>query len=140
MANLIYDSYMSDEANGLIIPGTDTFYMMLVTSGYSPNKKTNTKRSNVTNEVTGTGYTAGGIAIPAIVTLDTTNDRCDVTFTTCTFINITVTGAVAGVIYKHRGGASSADNLVCYTDFGGSFSPVSQNFVYTSSAPLRTQN
>ncbi len=32
---------------------------MLVTSAYTPNQDTHTKRSDITNEVTGTGYTAG---------------------------------------------------------------------------------
>mgnify|MGYP000402675218 CR=1 FL=1 len=63
MASLIYNSAVRDEAVGNIDFDTDTFYGMLVTSTYTPNKDTHTKRSDVTNEVTGTGYTAGGMAV-----------------------------------------------------------------------------
>lgn len=117
MADVIYNSFKRDIMNGAIDLDTDTIKVMLVTSSYTPNQDTHTKRSDVTNEVTGTGYTAGGASLASkAVTADTTNDRGvfdadDVSWTTST---ITARGAV---LYKDRGGASSADELIIYLDF-----------------------
>ena len=97
MANAVYNSFKRDIANGSIDLDTDTINVMLVTSSYSPTIDTHTKRSDITNEVTGTGYTAGGQALASkTVTADNTNDRAafdaaDVTWTTAT---ITARGAV----------------------------------------------
>ena len=54
MASIIYDSFMSDLTSGAIVPTTDTYYVMLVTSAYTPSKSADTTRSNVTNEVSAT--------------------------------------------------------------------------------------
>ena len=68
MASLIYNSAIDDMAKGAIDFDTDTFKVMLVTSTYVANKDTHTKRSDVTNEVSGTGYTAGGADSSCTVT------------------------------------------------------------------------
>lgn len=47
---------------------TDSLKVMLCTSAYSLNQDTHQYKSHVTNEITGPGYTAGGIAL-ANVTL-----------------------------------------------------------------------
>lgn len=117
MADVIYNSFKRDIMNGSIDLDTDTTKVMLVTSTYTPNQDTHTKRSDITNEVSGTGYTAGGATIASpTVTVDNTDnegvfDGADVTWATST---ITARGAV---LYKSRGGASSADELICYLDF-----------------------
>lgn len=118
MASLIYNSALQDEATAAIDYDTDTFKVMLVTSTYVANKDTHTKRSNVTNEVTGTGYTAGGTASTVTVSaVDTTNDRVTITFGAVSWATSTIT-ARGAVYYKSRGGVSSADELVAYDDFG----------------------
>lgn len=139
MANIIYNSYVEDNIEGRVVWGTDTFYAMLVTATYSPNKDTHTKRSDVTNEVVGTGYTSGGAATTPTVTLDTANDRCDITFSDVTWASSTITAAAA-VVYKRRGGASSADELVAYCDFGGNVSTTGGTFTLDFTGPLRYQN
>lgn len=115
MADILYTSFKRDIMNGAIDLDTDTIKVLLVTSTYTASA-THAKRSDVTNEVTGTGYTAGGATIgsPTVSNVSTTGvfDGADVSWTTST---ITARGAV---IYKSRGGASSADELVCYIDFG----------------------
>jgi hypothetical protein len=117
MPSLIYNSAVRDEATGAIDYDTDTFYAMLVTDAYTPNKDTHTKRSHVTNEVTGTGYTSGGIAVTATVgAVDTANDRVVITFAAHEWPSSTIT-ANGEVIYKRRGGASSADELVMFNEF-----------------------
>lgn len=139
MASLIYDSYFDDLNKGNIVPSTDTFKGMLVTATYTANKGTHTKRSDITNEVTGTGYTAGGVVCAASVSVDTTNHRADVTFTGPSWASSTIT-ARALVIYKSRGGASSADNLVAYVDFLSNISSSGATFQVTITSPLRIQN
>lgn len=118
MASLIYNSGIDDMARGLIDFDTDSFKTMLVTSSYVVNKDTHTKRSDITNEATGTGYTAGGAASACTVTKDTANDKVTLVFGSVSWGAATVTAAGA-VIYKARGGASSADELVAFVDFGG---------------------
>jgi len=138
MASLIYNSAIFDASTGAIDFDTDTFKMMLVTSSYTA-AKTHTKRNAVTNEVTGTGYTAGGNAAAATVTKDDTNSRVDITFSITSWTSSTIT-ARAGVIYKSRGGASSADELVGYVDFGSDVSSTAGTFSVTITSPLRFQN
>jgi len=139
MASIIYDSYAYDALTGAIDTDTDTFYGMLVTSTYAPNKKTHTKRSDVTNEVVGAGYTAGGAEVGVTVTNDTANDRVDVEFDNVSWTGATIT-ARAIVIYKRRGGADTADELVAYVDFGSNVSSTNAAFAVTFSSPLRLQN
>jgi hypothetical protein len=138
MASLIYNSALDDMARGNIDFDTDTFKCMLVTSSYTPDKDTHLKRSSVTNEITGTGYTAGGAAATVTVTKDTTNDRIDISLGAVSWATATITAAAA-VYYKSRGGASSADELVAYIDFGGNVVSTSGTFSLSAST-LRLQN
>ncbi len=133
MASLLYNSALNDQARGSLDFDTDTFKAMLVTSTYAPNKDTHTKRSDVTNEVTGTGYTAGGTAITCTVALDTANDRLTLTFGSVSWSTATVT-ARGMVIYKSRGGAATADELVGYADFGSDISSTAATFTVNSGA------
>ena len=132
MASLIYNSAVDDMARGVIDFDTDTFKVMLVSSAYSPNKDTDLKRSAVTNEVSGTGYTAGGVTSACTVTKDTANDRVTLSFAAVNWASSTIT-ARAAVIYKSRGGLASADELVCYVDFGADVSSSSATFSLGSS-------
>jgi len=132
MASLIYNSAVDDMARSAIDFDTDTFKVMLVTSSYTPNKDTHDKRDDVTNEVSGTGYTAGGVTSACTVTKDTANDRVTLSFAAVNWASSTIT-ARAAVIYKSRGGASSADELVCYVDFGADVSSSSATFSLGSS-------
>lgn len=129
-----------DIANGNIDLASDTFYVLLVTSTYTPNKDTHTKRSDITNEVpNGSGYTTGGQAVTPTVTKDLVNDRVDVTYADVTWTSSTIT-ARAGVVYKRRGGASSADELLFYVDFGTDVSTTGGTFTLDFTGPLRFQN
>lgn len=138
MASLIYNSCLDDLCKGNIDFDSDTFKMLLVTSTYSA-AKTHAKRSDVTNEVSGTGYTAGGNACSVTVTKDNTNNREDISFTVTNWTTATIT-ARAGVIYKSRGGLASADELVGYVDFGSDVTSTAGTFSVTVSSPLRFQN
>lgn len=117
MASTAYDSFVFDAMSGAIDLDTDTFKVMLVTSAYTEDKAAHSKRSSITNEITGTGYTAGGQAIVPTITKDTTNHRTTIVFPQVTWPSSTLTARKA-VYYKSRGGAGSADELVAVDDFG----------------------
>jgi len=125
MADYVYPNFKKDVLTGVIDLDTDTFYIMLVTSTYTPSASDH-YRSDVTNEVTGTGYTAGGQALTSVTAAISGTtlvwDAADPSWTSST---ITARGAV---VYKHRGGASSADELCCYFDFGADKSSSSGTF------------
>ena len=134
MANVIYNSFKRDITNGSIDLDTDTIKLMLVTSTYVPNQDTHTKRSDITNEVVGTGYTAGGatLANKTVAVNNTTNlaifDSDDVTIANAT---ITARGAV---LYKSRGGVATSDELISYLDFNSDITATGGNFVITFDA------
>ena len=132
MASLIYNSCPHDLARGNIDFDTDSFKVLLVTSTYSPNKDTHDKRDDVTNEVTGTGYTAGGTTCAVTVTKDTANDKVTITLGSVSWSSCTIT-ARGCVYYKSRGGASSADEIVAYNDFGGDVSTTGGTFSVAAS-------
>jgi len=127
MADVIYNAFKKNIMNGGIDLDTDTIKVALVTSTYTPNQDTHEDFADVTNEVTGTGYTAGGAAIAnKTVTADNTDnegvfDGDDVTWASST---ITARGAV---IYKDTGTASTS-LLICYLDFGSDQSSSSGDF------------
>ena len=138
MASLIFTSFLEDLARGAIDMDTDTFKVLLTTSSYTENKDTHTKRSDVTNEVTGTGYTAGGVTCTVTVTKDTANDRLDITLGAVSWPSSTITARKA-VYYKSRGGAASADEIVAVNDFGSDVTSTGATFSLALST-VRFQN
>jgi len=135
----VFNSTLRDEAQGNIAYGTDTFKVMLLTNVATPNKDTWSKRADCTNEVSGSGYTAGGVAVSVSVgAVDNANDRVDVTLGAAEWTSSTLTARYA-VYYRARGGASSADELVAVIDFGQDVSTISDTFSLTAST-LRKSN
>jgi hypothetical protein len=131
MASLIYNSFHEDLARGNIDMDTNTFKMMLVTDSYTPNKDTHADRADVTNEVSGTGYTAGGKTVTCTVARDNTNDRTTLTFAAESWASSTIT-ARGAVVYKSTGTAAN-DLLVFYNDFGGDITTSNTTFSVGSS-------
>ena len=138
MATLIYNRGLEQLARGTIDYDTDTFKVMLTTSAYTENKDTHDFRDDVTNEVAGTGYTAGGATATVTVTLDTANDRIDISLGAASWTTSTITARKA-VYYKSRGGASTADELIAVIDFGADVISTGGTFSLTAST-LRIQN
>lgn len=138
MASIIYNSALEDAVIGNIDFNTDSFKIILVTSSYAADKDAHTKRSDVTNEVTGIGYTTGGVSSAVTVTKDTVNDRVDIDFADVSWANATITAAGA-VIYKTTGTAA-ADNLVAFMDFGSDITSTNGTFTVDVTSPLRIQN
>lgn len=139
MASFIFNSTLYDEAKGSVDFDTDSFKVMLLTSTATPNKDTWTKRSDVTNEVSGTGYSAGGAAVTVTVgAVDTANDRVDVSLGGYTWTTSTITARYA-IYYKSRGGAASADELVAAIDFTTDKTSTGADFALSAST-LRKSN
>jgi hypothetical protein len=138
MASLIFNRALELWARGSIDFDTDTFKVMLTTSTYSEDKDAHDFRNDVTNEVSGTGYTAGGNTATVSVNLDTANDRVDITLGGTSWSTSTITARKA-VYYKARGGASSADEIIAVNDFGSDVSTTAGTFTLAAST-LRIQN
>jgi hypothetical protein len=117
MASFVYNSFWADMLAGTVDIEAVDVNVMLVTSGYSANKDTHNRRDDVTNEVTGTGYTAGGATSVGTITRNDSSDLIIVEFDAVNWTTATIT-ARAAVYYVARGGASSADELILYNDFG----------------------
>ena len=102
----------------------DRFKCMLVTSSYTPDFDTHDHKADVTNEVSGTGYSAGGASLTSVTfTISSGSlvwDAADVSWT-----ESTITSAAAAVIYDDT---LTNDPLIAYIDFGGSFSTTSGTF------------
>ena len=138
MASLVYNHAVHQALTGGLDFDTDTFYMMLVTSSYTADKDGHEDRADVTNEVTGTGYTAAGQAVTVTVTDDNTNNRVDIDFDDVTWDPSTITAAGA-VVYKYTGTAAN-DTLVAFLDFGGNVSSNSGAFTVDTTSPIRFSN
>ena len=118
MASIVYSSFPLDVFNGNC-NSTHTYKAMLASSGYTEDRNAHTKRSNVTNEVTGIGYTAGGTTVTLSATLDLASTPPKLTVTTSAAVwPVSTITARKLVIYRSRGGASSVDELVCCVDNG----------------------
>ena len=127
-ADVIYNSVKTDLLNGVIDFATDSIYVMWVTSAYTPDQDAHKFLSDITNEVVGSGYVAGGTIItsPTVIQDDTDNegvfDGADITWPNAT---ITARGAV---LYKNTAGDSTTDPLVFYIDFTEDKSSSAGNF------------
>lgn len=106
--------------NGSVDLDTDTIKLGLYTASYTPNQATHDFRDDLgANEASGgSGYTAGGFTLASktltVASLVVKWDGADIS-------QAIVGGPFAfryGVFYKARGGASSADELIGYADFG----------------------
>ena len=96
---------------------TDTIKVMLCTSTYTPNQDTHIYKSSVTNEVTGTGYTAGGATLTnKTMTYDGATNTIKLDADDVVWASSTITARYA-VIYDDTG-TDSTSTLLGYIDFG----------------------
>lgn len=70
----VYNSYKKDVLDGTIDLVNDTIKVALCTSSYTPDIDAHSFFDDITNEVVGTGYTAGG---ETLGTKTTTQDNTD---------------------------------------------------------------
>jgi hypothetical protein len=125
MPSLIFDSALYFAMTGQIDFDDDSFAVMLVSSSYSPSKAGHRVRSDVTGEITGSGYVEGGKAVAVSASQEA--DRVDLQMGGALWGPATLTAAGA-VYYKVRGGAASSDELVAFVDFQGDVKATNGNF------------
>lgn len=127
MADVIYNSFKVKISDGNIDLDTDTIKVALVTSSYTPDQDAHDFFDDITNEVVGTGYTAGGATLAGkAVTQDNTNDLAKFDATDVTWSTATIT-ARGAVLYKSTG-TDSTSPLIAYIDFGADKSSVAADF------------
>lgn len=129
MANAIYNSFKGNLHNiAWDDNSTTTIKVALCDSSYAPDIDTHTVFDDVTNEITGTGYTEGGAEITnRTITIDTTNDCANYDSDDVTWASSTIT-ARYGVIYKDTGDTSTSPLIACI-DFTSDKSSTDGDFV-----------
>jgi hypothetical protein len=96
---------------------TDTIKVALCTSSYVPDQDTHDFFNDVTNEITGTGYTAGGVTLTCSApTYDTASNEIRFDAADPSWSSASFTARIA-VVYKSTGTASTSP-LICWIDFG----------------------
>lgn len=133
MASAIYNRFKYQQLGDTGVTPTnlktDTIKISLHTSSYTPDIDTHEFFDDVTNEVTGTGYTAGGNTLSVTTSQDNTNDKGVFDATDTSWTTATITARYA-VIYKDTGTPSTSP-LVCYLDFGSDFTSSGGTFLIT---------
>lgn len=124
-----YGLFLKNQLDGgsVVDFNTDTIKVSLHTSTYSPAQDTDDFFNDATNEVSGTGYTAGGITLTSpTVTYDTSSDQIRLDAADVSWTSSTITARYA-VVYKSTGTASTS-LLICYFDFGSNQSTSNGTF------------
>jgi hypothetical protein len=132
MASKLYGQFLSQALNKEIDFDTDTIKVALLTNAYTPDQDAHNYYDDVVaNEVSGTGYTAGGntLANKTNSYNSATNvivlDADDVTWSSST-----ITARYA-VIYDATPATNATRPLIGYVDFGSDQSSSNGNFTIT---------
>ncbi len=141
MASANFTNLAKHIANGTIkFDGSVSYKVLLVSAAPSSTDLDSWEfRSSVTTEVTGTAYTAGGIAQAfTLGSLDTANNRIGITWTNITdgWSSATLTSTTVGAIIYQNTGAAGTDRLVQYVEFDAPKTVSSANFSITYNNPL----
>lgn len=97
----------------LLALGTPKF--MVATASYTPDQDAHIFASSVTNEATGTSYTAGGIALTSVVVnIDAATNKATLDADDITTAGLSVSGRW-GLIYVDTGTPSTSP-LIAYVD------------------------
>jgi hypothetical protein len=125
----LYGLSLLSMASGQINFLGGTAKALLCTSTYAPNQDTHRFKSDVTNEITGTGYTAGG------TTLTTKTAAYDGPTNTLTldaddpaWAGATLTARY--LVFYIDTGTASTSALISYVDFGADVSSSAAAFTY----------
>lgn len=130
----LYGLFFKSLCNKEIDIDSDTLKLMLCTSSYTPDQDTHQYKSSVTNEISGTGYTAGGVTVGSMsVSYNTSTnvlmiDGADVSWTSATFT------ARYAVLYDSTPGSDATRPLIGYIDFGADMSPSAGTLAITWNA------
>lgn len=131
MPSKLYGNFVLKALNKEIDFDTDTIKVALLSSSYTPDQDAHDYFNDVSaNEVSGTGYTAGGATLASkTATYDSANNVVILDAADTTWASSTITARYA-VIYDSTG-TSSTSPLIGYVDFGSDQSSTSGNFTIT---------
>lgn len=116
-------------ANGEINLSSHTLKLMLTTASYTPDQDVHRYKSDVTNEITGTGYTAGGATVGSITTAyDASTNKMTIDGADVSWPSSTISNARWGVLYDSTPATDATRPLIGYVDFGATVSSVSATF------------
>lgn len=126
IATNVYDSLIDYLGRGEVNLNSDTIQAVLLTSLYTFDS-THTSYSDLDNEVTGTGYTAGGETVPAnSITLSGNTATFTATNVAWEDLDITSAGARYIALYCI---SHSSNIMVCIDDLSTDYDPAGDTFV-----------
>lgn len=129
VTSFLYGKVFNSAFNAEIDFDTDTIKAMLCTSTYTPNQDTHQYKSSVTNEVSGTGYTAGGVTLTTkTVTYTAGTNTFTLDADDPAWTSSTITARYL-VFYKSTG-TDATSPLISYVDFGADVSSTAATFTY----------
>lgn len=108
---------------------TNTIKVALLTSSYTPNQDTHSDFADLTNEVSGTGYTAGGATL-ATKSVTLVNNVLTIDAADTTWTSSTITARYA-VVYDDSGATDGDKALIGWIDFGEDKSTTNSTFRIT---------
>ena len=120
-----------DSTQMAVNTGSDTFKVGMITNSSTPNFETHDHWSDLSgNEVSGTNYSAGGVALASITLANDSGtlkfDAADSTWTTST-----ISSARAAVVYDDT---LTNDPLICLVNFGADYASSAGTFQITWNA------
>jgi hypothetical protein len=114
-----------------IVWSSATIKVAQTTSAYTPNNDTHDFFNDVTNEITGTGYTAGGSTLGSKTsTYDTATDQIRLDAADTSWASSTLTARRA-VVWDDTAGASTTDPVMGWVDYGADVSTTNGTFQIT---------
>lgn len=126
----VYSNFFRSLCNKEVNLTADNFKMMLVGAGYSPDQATHQYKSSVSSEITGTGYTAGGLLLPSKLTLTLAGGRWSIKGPNLSWPNATFS-ARYGIVYDDTPATDATKPLLVCADFGEVKSPSAGAFSVT---------
>lgn len=126
----VYGLAMQSMLNKEIDYDTDVIKGMLCTSLYAPSQDTHRYKSDVTNEATGTGYTAGGVTLTAkTITYVAASNTLTLDCADPSWATSTITARYL-VFYDNTPATDATRPLIAYVDFGADVSSSASTFTY----------
>ena len=144
----LYGKFFQSLFAGAVDFVDDPVYCMLCTSSYTPNQDSHQYKSDVTNEVVGSGYFEGGQALTGVEALYQVSGSLKqlvVTAGNLVWPSVTFSAAYA-ILYMNSAVPETQQPLIGYMNFQGTQSPADEAFyinwasagVFTLTIPVAT--
>lgn len=129
VSSALYGKFFLSLLNKEVDIDSDTLKVMLTTSSYTPDQDTDQYKSAVTNEISGTGYSAGGVALANVtVTYTAGTNAIKVDADDSQWTSSTLTARYA-VIYDSTPSTDATRPLIEYQNLGADVSTTNGTFL-----------